>query len=83
MGSILTIMSTTSVDADTPIYEIWENELPICEIGLSNQNITVNFCEGLGSREIGLEDLLIKLKIVLNKLNDYQNRVKGLHNLRN
>jgi hypothetical protein len=74
MGSNLIIMSTTSVDSDTPIYEIWDNDLQVCEIGITNNKIAVNFFEGIGSYEIELDKLLVVMKTVWNKLNDYQNR---------
>lgn len=79
MGSNLTIMSTTGVDSDIPIYEIWNNENPICEIGITDQKITVNFCEGIELQEIVLENLLDKMTIIWNELNDYQNRSDGSH----
>lgn len=79
MGSNLTIMSTTGVDSDIPIYEIWNNETPICEIGITDQKITVNFCEGIELQEIVLENLLDKMTIIWNELNDYQNCSDGSH----
>jgi hypothetical protein len=70
----LTIMSTTSVDSDTPTYEIWGNDVSICEIGITKDEITVGFCQVIEPREINLEELLVKLNAVWNKLQEYRSR---------
>ena len=64
MGSNLTIMSTTGVESDAPIYEIWSNETPICVIGITDKKVIVNFCEVIEFQEIVLEDLLGKMTII-------------------
>jgi hypothetical protein len=67
MKSELSVVLTTSVDSDSQTFEIWQNEIAICEIGLLNGSLILSLCEQGFNYPLLLRDFMQRLEEIASK----------------